>query len=87
MILLKHLKEMLEQFPDDAILTLDGNTNGGDIVSAEMTWELGEPPVVNLKLAEGWSVTLDSVTDEMVRQMRNIFDADQPCIEMRTGSN
>lgn len=88
MILLKQLKELLAQFPDDAIITLDGNTNGGDIVSAEMTWELGDPrPVVNLKLADGWSVTLDSVTDEMVRQMRNAFDADQPCIEMRTGSN
>ena len=69
MILLKHLKEMLAQFPDDAILTIDGNTNGGDIVSAEMTWELGEPPVVNLKLAEGWSVTLDSVIDGMFQSL------------------
>ena len=70
MILLKHLKEMLAQFPDDAILTIDGNTNGGDIVSAEMTWELGEPrPVVDLKLADGWSVTLDSVIDGMFQSL------------------
>ena len=70
MILLKHLKEMLALFPDDALITLDGNTNGGDIVSAEMTWELGEPrPVVDLKLAEGWSVTLDSVIDGMFQSL------------------
>lgn len=79
MILLKQLKELLDGFPDNAILTIDGNTNGGDIASAEMTWELGESrPVVNLKLADGWSVTKDSVTDDMFRQMRKAVESLPP---------
>lgn len=67
----RHLKEMLERFPDNAELLIDGNTNGAYIAAVEESWSLDDPvPFVNLKLNEGWSVTKDEVVDGMVSDLR-----------------
>ena len=80
MMLVKQLKEMLEMFPDEAVLLIDGNENGACIASVEERWDLDDPlPTVNLKLNDGWSVTKDSVVDGMVSDLQKYLDRSRNC--------
>ena len=76
MITGKDLKRMVEAIPDDAYVTVNGNYN----VSVEsVTVESADPFGYihsDLKLTSGYSLTKDSVLNEMFKQKTSFPDAE-----------
>lgn len=69
MITGKDLKRMVDMIPDDAVVTMNGNYNccveGVTVESADpFGWMHAD-----LKLTEGFSITKDSVMEEMFGQL------------------
>lgn len=66
----KDLKDLLKGIPDEAIVTIDDNYKV-DIVGYDMSTALcpGDCHHVNLNLTEGFSITKDSIIDEMFNCM------------------
>lgn len=71
MILGKDMKRMVDIIPDDAYVTLEGNFH----CSVEgLTIESADPfgrTHADLKLTPGFSITKDSVMEEMFGQLRS----------------
>ena len=68
MITGKDLKRMLSIIPDDAVVTVNGNYNV-DIVQVKMETDF-QGIQVDLMLTPGYSITKDSVMQEMFKGLQ-----------------